>query len=263
MSFETIRVSLDARGVATVTLARPDKHNAMNALMIAKLTKAALSLEANTAVRAVILTGEGRSFCAGGDLRWMRAQADKDRAGKMQEAQSLARMLGLWDALSKPVIGQVHGAAYGGGIGLIAVCDIVIAEENMRFALTETRLDLIPAIIGPFVVRRMGEAFARQVFFTARPFDTVFLMRAGLVARICTAEGLANAVQGEIAAILDCAPGAVSVTKAMCRDLAGQDPIRAADMTAGTLADRWETKETQEGIAAFFAKETPSWRTKA
>lgn len=262
MSPETIRISQDARGVATVTLARPEKHNAMNALMIGELTEAALALGADAAVRAVILTGEGRSFCAGGDLGWMRAQAEKDRAGKMQEARSLARMLGLWDALPKPLIGQVHGAAYGGGIGLVAVCDVVIAEESTRFALTETRLGLIPATIGPFVVRRMGEAFARQVFFTARPFDAAFLLRAGLVARICTADGMADAVAEEVAAILDCAPGAVAAAKALCRDLAGQDPMRAADMTANALADRWETAETQEGIAAFFAKDTPSWRTK-
>lgn len=263
MMHETIRMTHDTRGIATVTLSRPEKHNAMNSLMIAELTEAAEYLADDTAVRAVILTGEGRSFCAGGDLGWMRAQAEEDRAGKMQEAQALARMLGLWNALPKPVIGQVHGAAYGGGIGLIAVCDIVVADENTRFALTETRLGLIPATIGPFVVRRMGEAFARQVFFTARPFDASFLMRAGLVARICAAEELADAVQEEVAAILDCAPGAVSAAKALCRDLSGRDPIEDAKLTANALADRWETEETQEGIAAFFAKETPSWRQKA
>ncbi|MDD9731688.1 crotonase/enoyl-CoA hydratase family protein [Mameliella sp. AT18] len=263
MSFETIRVTRDERGIATVTLARPEKHNAMNAQMIGELTEAAKALAEDSSVRAVILTGEGRSFCAGGDLGWMRAQAEQDRAGKMQEAGSLAGMLGLWNALPKPVIGQVQGAAYGGGIGLIAVCDIVIAEENTRFALTETRLGLIPATIGPFVVRRMGEAFARQVFFTARPFDAAFLMRAGLVARICAAEGMAEAVEEEVSAILNCAPGAVSAAKVLCRELAGTDPVQAADMTASALADCWETEETQEGISAFFAKETPTWRRNA
>lgn len=262
MTHETIRVSHDARGVATVTLARPEKHNAMNAAMIAELTEAARTLAEDSNVRVVILTGEGPSFCAGGDLGWMRAQIEQDRVGKMQEAGALARMLGLWNALPKPVIGQVHGAAYGGGIGLIAVCDIVIAEENTRFALTETRLGLIPATIGPFVVRRMGEAFARQVFFTARPFDPAFLIRAGLVARACSADGISEAVEEEVAAALNCAPGAVSAAKTLCRDLAGTDPMQAADLTANALADRWETAETQEGITAFFNKETPSWRQK-
>jgi methylglutaconyl-CoA hydratase len=190
----------------------------------------------------------------------MRDQADKDRTGKMAEARTLATMLGLWNALPKPLIGRVHGAAYGGGIGLVAVCDIVIADAETRFALTETRLGLIPATIGPFVIRRMGEAFARQVFFNAKPFDAEFLVRAGLVARACPASELDSAVEAEVAAILDCAPGAVARAKALCRALAGPDPVESADLTANALADCWETHETREGIAAFFAKQTPPWR---
>ncbi|WP_278924002.1 MULTISPECIES: crotonase/enoyl-CoA hydratase family protein [Pseudophaeobacter] len=261
MSFETIRVTTDARGIAEVTLNRPDKHNAMNAQMIAELSDAARSLSADSTVRAVVLRAEGASFCAGGDLGWMRAQAEKDRAGKMKEAGALATMLGLWNVLPKPLIGRVHGAAYGGGIGLVAVCDVVVAEDVARFALTETRLGLIPATIGPFVVGRMGEAFARQVFFTGKPFDTAFLMRAGMVARSCSAKHLDAAVEDEIRAILTCAPGAVARAKELSRRLAGiDDPASAADYSANALADCWETEETQEGIAAFFAKETPSWR---
>lgn len=260
MTYETIRLSVDARNVATVTLARPDKHNAMNAMMIAELTQAAEVLARDPAIRVVVFAGEGKTFCAGGDLGWMRAQADKDRAGKLAEANSLARMLGRWNALSKPVIGRVHGAAYGGGLGLIAICDIVVAEEGTRFALTETRLGLIPATIGPFVVRRLGEAFARQVFFNAKPFDAAFLIRAGLVARACRLDDLDAAIEEEVLAFLQCAPGAVSEAKALCRQLAGTDPSDAAEMSATALADRWETLEAQEGIAAFLAKETPSWR---
>lgn len=263
MSFETIQMTVDGRGVATITLNRPNKHNAMNALMIAELTEVALALAIDDNVRAVILTGAGPSFCAGGDLGWMRAQADADQAGKMHSALALARMLALWNGLPKPVIGQVHGAAYGGGIGLIAVCDIVIAEENTRFALTETRLGLIPATIGPFVVRRMGEAFARQVFFTGRPFDAAFLMRTGLVARACSADNLADAVEEEVRAVLTCAPGAVATAKALCCDLAAGLPTNTSEMTANALADRWETEEAQEGIKAFFAKAVPSWRLTA
>ncbi|WP_068112248.1 crotonase/enoyl-CoA hydratase family protein [Tropicimonas marinistellae] len=260
MSYETIRYELESRGVARVTLNRPAKHNAMNAAMIAELADAARTLEQDKAVRAVVLSAEGPTFCAGGDLGWMRAQADKDRAGKMAEARALSGMLGLWNALSKPVIGRVHGAAYGGGLGLVAICDTVVAEATCRFALTETRLGLIPATIGPFVIGKMGEAFARQVFFNARPFDAAFLMRCGLVAHACAAPDMDARVEAEIGHVLDCAPGAVTAAKALCRALAGADMESRSEMTANALADCWETPETQEGIAAFFARETPSWR---
>ncbi|WP_417280834.1 crotonase/enoyl-CoA hydratase family protein [Celeribacter sp.] len=260
MTYETIRIEIDTRQVATVTLARTAKHNAMDAVMIAELTAAAERLSKDDGVRIVVLKAEGKTFCAGGDLGWMRDQAEKDRQGKMDEAMTLARMLGLWNALPKPVIGRVHGAAYGGGLGLICVCDIVIAEDTTRFALTETRLGLIPATIGPFVVGRLGEAFARQVFFNAKPFDVDFLIRAGVVAGACPSTELDAAVESEVAALLLCAPGAVADAKALCRALAGVNPVDAAGFSASALADRWETQETRDGIAAFFAKEDPVWR---
>ncbi|SFJ42834.1 crotonase/enoyl-CoA hydratase family protein [Celeribacter neptunius] len=261
MTYETIRIEIDTRQVATVTLARAEKHNAMDAVMIAELTAAAERLSKDDDVRVVVLEAEGKTFCAGGDLGWMRDQADKDRQGKMEEAMTLARMLGLWNALPKPLIGRVHGAAYGGGLGLICVCDIVIAEDTTRFALTETRLGLIPATIGPFVVGRLGEAFARQVFFNAKPFDAAFLSRAGVVARSCPSEQLDAFVEEEVTALLQCAPGAVAEAKALCRALASADPVAAAELSASALADRWETEETRHGIAAFFAREEPSWRS--
>lgn len=261
MTLETIRVEEDKRGIATVTLARPDKHNAMNAQMIAELNGAAHVLGEDESVRAVVLAAEGKTFCAGGDLTWMQEQAEKDRAGKMGEARALAAMLGAWNALPKPVIARVQGPAYGGGIGLIAVSDIAIAVRDAKFALTETRLGLIPATIGPFVVRRLGERFARQVFFNSKPFGADFALRAGLVARVAMPDDLDAAVEEECAAILNCAPGAIADAKALCRRLGGQDPLEFAEMTAAALADRWETSEAQAGIAAFFAKETPPWRS--
>lgn len=260
MEYETIRVETDGRGIATVTLARADKHNAMNARMIAELTSAAVALGVDAFVRAIVLAGEGRTFCAGGDLGWMREQAEKDRAGKMAEAGALAGMLGKWNALPKPVIARVQGAAYGGGLGLMAVSDIVVAADNAKFTLTETRLGLIPATIGPFVVAKLGPAFTRQVFFNAKPFGPEFGLRCGLVARIAPDEELDAAVEEEAAAFLACAPGAVADAKALARTLAGPDPEELAEMTANALADRWETEEAQAGIAAFFAKETPLWR---
>jgi methylglutaconyl-CoA hydratase len=260
MTFETIRLETDPRGVATVTLARADKHNAMNAPMIRELSEAAERLGKDALVRVVILAAKGKTFCAGGDLGWMREQADKDRAGKMQEAGALAGMLGAWNALPKPVVARVQGSAYGGGLGMMAVADIVVAADTAKFALTETRLGLIPATIGPFVVSKLGTAFARQVFFNSKPFGPDFALRAGLVARVEALDGLDAAVEEEAAAFLDCAPGAVADAKALARKLAGPDPADLATMTANALADRWETEEAQAGIAAFFAKETPPWR---
>ncbi|WP_421858671.1 crotonase/enoyl-CoA hydratase family protein [Oricola sp.] len=258
--YETILLDIDARGIATVTLNRPDKHNAMNAQMIRELDAVAAQLAGEETVRAVVLAGAGQSFCAGGDLNWMKAQAEQDRSGKIAEARALAGMLAAWNALPKPVVARVHGRAYGGGIGLIAVSDVAIAAEGLRFSLTETRLGLIPATIGPFVVSRMGAGFARQVFFSGATFDVDFGLRSGFLARACAPADLDAAVEMECSAILKCAPGAVADAKALCRTLARQPEGDVLTMTAEALADRWETSEAQDGIAAFFAREAPPWR---
>ena len=261
MDFETIQVEIDARGIANVTLNRPERHNAMNSEMIGELTIAAQALDSDAQVRAIVLAGAGKSFCAGGDLNWMRQQVAKDRAGKMIEARALAGMLGTCNALKKPVVARVHGAAYGGGVGLVSVCDIAVASETTKFALSETRLGLIPATISPFIVRRLGEGFARQVFLNSKPFDVNFALRSGLIARVQAEDELDAAVEEECAAILECAPGAVADAKVLCLKLGGPDPMDMAEMTAEALADRWGTQEAQSGIAAFLEKATPPWRT--
>ena len=226
MSLTTIRLDTDADGIATLTLDRPAKHHAMNAAMIAELTEAAATLGADARVRAVVLAATGPSFCAGGDLDWMRAQAAADRAGKIAEAGRLSTMLATLDALPKPLIARVQGHVYGGGVGLLAVADIAIAAEGVRLALTETRLGLVPATIGPFVVRRMGQGFARQVFFSAAPFGTDLALRAGLLHEVCPADRLDARVKRQTDAILAAAPGAVAAAKALCLgfgDGAGQN----------------------------------------
>ena len=261
MEFQTIRLEVDTRKVAQVSLARAEKHNAMNAQMIAELSEAARWLTVQEDLRAVVLRAEGKTFCAGGDLGWMRDQAGKDRQGKLDEALTLARMLGLWNALPQPVIGRVQGAAYGGGLGLIAVCDHVITSDTARFALTETRLGLIPATIGPFVVAKLGEAFARQVFFNGAPIGPDLLLRAGMISRSLPAGELDDAVEAEVACYLGCAPGAVAAAKALCRRLVAQDPAAQAEMSAAALADRWEAPEAMAGIEAFFARKEPPWRS--
>ena len=168
MSFETLTLATDARGVATLTLNRPEKHNSLSAQMIDELTQAAAQLGADDAVRVVVLTGAGASFCAGGDLGWMREQFEAGRETRMAEARKLAMMLKALNELPKPLIGRVQGQAFGGGIGMMSVCDTVVAVDSAKFGLTEVRLGLIPATISPYVLARMGEGKARRVFMSAR-----------------------------------------------------------------------------------------------
>lgn len=249
----TILIQRDAQGIATLTLNRPDKHHAMDARMIGELTEAAALLGEDADVRAVVLASTGPTFCAGGDLEWMRAQQAADRAGKMAEAGRLSAMLAALNALPKPLIARVQGHAYGGGLGLIAVSDIAIAATGVRLALTETRLGLIPATIGPFVVARMGQGMARQVFFTGQAFGTDFALRAGLIHDACPPEALEERLAAVAAAVLKTAPGAVARAKALCLRL-GRDQADdiAASITA--LADCWESPEAQDRIRAFLGQ---------
>ncbi len=256
---ETVRVVRDGRGVATLWLARPDKHNALSGAMIAEITEAAEALGADSAVRVVVLAAEGPSFCAGGDLAWMRAQMEADAATRAAEARKLAGMLRVLDQLPKPLIGRVQGNAFGGGVGMMSVCDVAIAAETARFGLTETKLGLIPATIGPYVVARMGAAMARRVFFSARVFDAAEAVTLGLAAKAVAPGALDAAVEAEVAPYLACAPGAVAEAKALVRRLA--DPIDDAmiDVTIAALVERWESDEASEGIAAFFDRRQPDW----
>lgn len=258
-AYETIKVETDARGIATLTLNRPEKHNALSAQMIAELTDVGEALAHDTAVRVVVLRSLGPTFCAGGDLEWMRTQMAKDRAGKMEGSRALATMLLTLNSLPKPLIARVQGNAFGGGVGLLSVCDIAIAVPEIRVALTETKLGLAPATIGPFVVRRLGEGYARQMLLAGRPFDAEFALRAGLIAEICPAADLDAAVELAATAALIGAPGAIADAKHFCLTFERLDPATLTEETAGLLADRWETDEAAEGISAFFAKKRPPW----
>lgn len=259
MAFETLELSADDRGIATLRLDRPEKRNAMSAQMIAELTEAAAQLGADPAVRAVILSAAGKAFCAGGDLGWMMSQIEADRAGRMAEARKLAAMLRALNEMPKPLIGRVHGDAYGGGVGLMAVCDAVVAVEGARFALTETRLGLIPATIAPYVIARIGEGMARRIFMSARQFDAAEAARLGFVARVVPDAELDRAVADEVAPYLAVAPGAVAAAKALARRLGPRIDDDIIEATIERLADAWETDEARAGIAAFLEKRTPPW----
>ena len=260
--FETISISADPRGVATLTLNRPEKHNAMSAQMIAELTQAAAQLGETSDVRVVVLTGAGKSFCAGGDLGWMQAQMAADPETRFVEARKLAEMLNALNTLPKPLIGALQGNAFGGGVGMAAVCDMAIGVDSLKMGLTETRLGLIPATIGPYVIARMGEARARRVFMSARLFDAAEAVDLGLLARAVPADELDAAIEAEVQPYLSCAPGAVASAKALVRDLGPRIDDAVIDHTIRALVDRWETDEAHEGISAFFDKRKPSWNSK-
>lgn len=258
--YQTIKLVTDARGVATLTLNRPDKHNALNSALIGDLSRAADELAANKNIRVVVLEGAGRTFCAGGDLGWMRDQAAAERQDRINEATHLAEMLAKLDALPQPLIAKVHGPAYGGGIGMMCVCDLAVVARSAKFVLSETRLGIIPATIGPFVVRALGERRARALFMNSKTFDAQLAAEIGLATVVAEDDALDQALETEIGYFLDCAPGAVRDAKALCLHLARTPPEGHLDWTVKVLADRWEQTETSEGIAAFFAREKPSWR---
>ena len=242
-----------------LTLNRPDKKNALSAQMIAELTEFAASVEKEPTARVVVLRGAGDVFCAGGDLDWMRAQINADRAGRMAEARKLALMLQSLNEMSLPLIGVVHGGAFGGGIGMACVCDVVIAETGTKFGLTETRLGLIPATISPYVIARMGEGKARRVFMSARIFSVPEARELDLVADCVPAEQLDARIEAEVAPYLKVAPGAVSASKALARSLGPKIDDAVIKDTVKRLADTWEGQEAKAGIDAFLTKKQPPW----
>lgn len=258
--FETIRIDQDARGVATLWLARADKHNALSQRMMEDLTEAAARLGADPAVRVVVLAAEGASFCAGGDLGWMKAQIAADNPTRRAGARILAHMLSALNTLPKPLIARVHGNAFGGGVGMMAVADIAIAASTAKFGLTEVKLGLIPATIGPYVLARMGEDKARRVFFSARLFGAEEAVALNLAARTVSPETLDEAIEAEIAPFLLGAPGAIAAAKAQCRALGPRIDEGVIEESIDRLVAVWEGTEAIEGITAFFDKRKPHWQ---
>lgn len=250
--YPTLEITRDDRGVAFVALNAPDKRNALSAQMIADLTELAADLGGDPTVRVVVLSGCGTTFCAGGDLNWMKAQIEADRATRMTEATKLAHMLRALNEMPKPLIGRIHGGAYGGGVGLATVCDCAIAAESTRFGLTETKLGLIPATISPYVIARIGEGAARQIFMSAKIFGASEAARLGLIARAVAETALDTAIEAEVLPYLATAPGAVARAKTLARSLGLciDETVIANSILA--LADAWETDEARKGIAAFL-----------
>ena len=255
MIFETLLFNQDERGVVSLTLNRPEKRNALSAKMIEELTDFTSMLTPDT--RAVVIQGAGKLFCAGGDLDWMNNQIKADRLTRISEARKLAMMLKALNELPVPLIGKLHGAAYGGGVGLACVCDFVISSSNVKFGFTETRLGLIPSTIGPYVVGKMGEAKAREVFMSGQIFNEVEAKKLNIVSEI--SENLDQSVESHLNPYLQTAPKAVGEAKALLRSLGPRIDDEVIEETIERLADIWEGEEASHGIDAFLNKTKPRW----
>lgn len=253
--------TLDSRGVATVTLNRPGVHNAFDGDLIGELDAAFAALGKDPQVRAMVLDAAGKSFSAGGDVAWMQRVAAYGQAENEADALALARMMRRLDRMAKPTVAVVQGAAYGGGVGLAACCDVVIASETARFCLSEVRLGLIPAVISPYVVAAIGPHQARRYFQTAEPFTAATAQRIGLVHEVVPPNGLDAARDAVVAALLEGAPGAQAEAKALA--FAVDQPLADGVVahTVQLIARLRAADEGREGLGAFLAKRPPAWRS--
>ena len=250
--------------VARVFLNRPDVRNAFNSQVIAEVTQAFAALGADDGVRAIVLGGHGKAFCAGGDLNWMRAMADYSWEQNRADAMALADMMWTVYSCPKPVVGRIHGDCFAGGVGLAACCDVLVAADGPNFCLSEARLGLLPATIGPYVVRALGEQASRRYFVTAERFSTAEAHRLGFVQVLVPADGLDAAVDGLVATLVANGPQAVKASKRLVQDIAGQPitPVLRED-TARRIADIRASDEGKEGVSAFLQKREPAWKLPA
>jgi methylglutaconyl-CoA hydratase len=259
--FEMINVSVDARGVARLTLDRPQTRNALSQQLMRELVAAAKHLTQDESVRVIVLTGAGEVFSAGGDLKGMTQQAGNTREGRIGDATEFATILLQLDRLAKPLIGRINGSAFGGGLGLISICDIAIGLADSTFRLSEVTLGLIPATISPFVVAKIGVPNTRRIMLNAYKLDGVAAARLGLLDVVVrTMEELDEAVEREVTSALECAPGAVAKAKKLVQFVSTHDAQENLEYTATALADAWETAEIREGIDAFVHKRKPAWQ---
>ena len=248
--------------IARVSLARPDRHNAFDASLIADLRTAFARLagEPPERLRAVVLAGDGPSFCAGADITWMRASLELDIEANEQDAMAMAEMFEAIDTCPVPVIARVHGVALGGGTGLCAVSDLVIAESGTRFGFTETRLGILPAVISPFVIAKIGESNARALFPGGRRFDAARAQRIGLVHELVEGpQALDAAVDAALSDLLAAGPTAARAAKSIVREVRGLPHGSSKWHTARVIARQRRSAEAQEGLRAFLEKRPPSW----
>jgi methylglutaconyl-CoA hydratase len=261
-SYKTIRFEIRENGIAWLTLDRPAQKNAMNGDMYDEARAVVAEVDRDPSVRALVLTGEGSAFCAGGDFKYQQSQASRPLDLRLAEASKLALWLGELDTLSKPLIGRINGATYGGGMGLVSVCDVAVTAQDVRFCLSEVGLGLMPSMISPYVVRKIGPSNARSVFLNARVFDAHEALRFGLVHEVVPREELDAAIGRQVALFLRCAPGAVAHTKRLIAHVDTHSAPENFDYTVALVASMWASEEAAEGIDSFLGKRKPNWHPK-
>ncbi|GAC1460378.1 MAG: enoyl-CoA hydratase/isomerase family protein [Candidatus Limnocylindrales bacterium] len=254
---EPVGLAIDGRGVARITIARPERKNAFDAALIADLTRATLQVPADA--RCVVLGSEGDAFCAGADLEWMRGMAAYTLEENRADSAALAALFAALDELPMPLIARVQGAAIGGGAGLVAIADIAVATDDAVFTFTEVRLGILPAVISPYVVRRVGPAFATAAFTTGIRFDAHRAFEVGLVESVVHGHQLDEQVEAFVVAILAGGPQAVRAAKRLVREVSGRAPAEVRELTIERIAAIRVGDEGQEGMRAFLERRRPSW----
>lgn len=253
--------TIDDRGVVTLTLNRPQRRNALDRGLVARLSDALRRIGTDPKARVAVLSGAGGNFCAGGDIEWMRSAAEASEQENEKDALALGEMFDALDQLSKPTVALVQGAAFGGALGLVACCDIALAAKSAKFCLSEVRLGLIPAVVGPYVLRAIGARNMRALALSAEIVGADCAFHIGLVHEVAREDGLAAARDRIVEALLLGAPGAQAEVKRLirtCRDPAPDTSLLKE--TARLLAERRASPEGVEGLSGFLEKRAPSWR---
>jgi len=258
LNYFTIKCEIN-RGIATVTLDRPEVHNAFNSELINELYECFTLLSEDKDIRVVVLTAKGKSFCAGADLNWMKSVVNYSYEQNLEESKKLAALMYLIFTFPIPVIGRINGSAIGGGVGLVSVCDILIAEENAKFGLSEVRLGLVPAVISPYVISRIGLAKARELFITGERIPSEEAQRIGLINYVVSKELLDTLVQDKATSILQSGPEAVKMAKQMILKPLLAQLKELNEYNASLIANLRLSAEGQEGMNAFLEKRKPCW----
>jgi methylglutaconyl-CoA hydratase len=258
--YTTITVDIDDDGAATITLARPDLHNAFNETLIEEISNCVTELSTDGNVRLIILTGEGKSFCAGADINWMKSMVEFSHEENIRDSQALADMFKIINECPKPVVGRINGAAFGGGVGLVAVCDVAVAADNTRFSFSEVKLGIIPAVISPYVISRVGPGHARRLFITGERFDAETAYQIGLVHRVVFPEELDSAVAEVVEFLMENGPEAMHEVKKLVAQWQELDREEFRKYTVETIARLRTSPEGRDGLTAFLEKRKPSWR---